>query len=83
MAVFRSPPGGEGTPEQSQESMKDLFGPQAVDQAIRQAISTCWMMLPKGKRSVAAVEREIRRVVDRALKNLREDSKAFGISNGE
>ncbi len=61
--------------------MRDMLGPQAVDQAIRQAISTCWMMLPDDKKNVASVEAEIRRVVDRALENLREDSRAFGISD--
>ena len=37
----------------------------AVDQQIRQAISTCWMMLPAKGRTPEAVAREIRRLVDR------------------
>ncbi len=36
-------------------------------------------MLPDEKKSVDAVESEIRRLVDRALKNLREDAAAFGV----
>jgi hypothetical protein len=34
------------------------------------------MMLPEGKRTAAAVERELRRIVDRALEDLMEDVKA-------
>ena len=52
-----------------------------MDQAVRQAISTCWMVLPDDKKNVTSVEAEIRRIVDHALENLREDSKAFGISD--
>lgn len=70
-------------PEEAREAMRNMLGPQALDQAIGQAISTCWMMLPEKKKSVAAVEVEIRRVVDRALANLREDASAFGISEEE
>lgn len=60
--------------------MTDVMGPQAVDQLVRQAITTCWMLLPEGKKTVADVEREIRRLVDRALANLREDARAFGVT---
>lgn len=70
---------GDNDPEQAKKAMRDMFGPQAVDQAIRQAISTCWMMLPDEKKSVSTVEAEIRRIVDRALANLKEDATAFGI----
>jgi hypothetical protein len=66
-------------PEEAAQSLHDMLGPQAVDQAVRQAIATCWMILPQGKKSVDAVEAEIRRIVERALKDLREDAKAFGI----
>jgi len=65
----------------SMKKMRSMFGPQQVDQMIRQAISICWMMLPEGKRKAEAVEAEIRRIVDRALKDLREDATAFGITD--
>ena len=58
--------------------MKDVLGPTHVDQFIRQAISTCWMALPKERRNVDEVERQVRRLVERALANLREDDAAFG-----
>lgn len=59
------------------EGMEGLFGPGHVDQSIRQAIQVCWMALPKEKRSVEEVERQIRRLVERALKDQRDDRDAF------
>ena len=59
--------------------MSAMFGPGHVDQALRQAIQACWMALPKDRRTVDNVEKEIRRLVDRALDNLRDDVKAFGV----
>lgn len=75
MAVFSCSSGGEGGEEQD---MGHFFGPGHVDQTIRQAIQVCWMALPKDKRNVEDVESQIRRLVDRALKDLREDCEAFG-----
>ena len=59
--------------------MRSMHGPQAVDESLRRAVSMCWMMLPDDKKNVDAVEREIRRLVDRILADLREDAKAFGV----
>jgi hypothetical protein len=59
--------------------MRGMLGPGAVDSAIRQAITMCWMTLPDDKRNFDEVERHIRRVVDRALNNLREDGESFGL----
>jgi hypothetical protein len=64
--------------EEAQKRMRSLMGPQ-VAHSIRQAISMCWMALPAERRNVAAVESEIRRLVDRALNDLCEDARAFGI----
>jgi hypothetical protein len=36
------------------------------------------MALPKERRNVEEVEQEIRRIVERALANLREDAASFG-----
>ncbi len=63
--------------------MRDMLGPQGVDREVRQAIQFCWMMLPKEKKNPEAVAAEIRRIVERALKDLKEDAKAFGIEQGE
>jgi hypothetical protein len=59
--------------------MRDVFGPQQVDQQIRMAIHVCWMALPPEQKNVEGVERQIRRLVDRALRDLREDAASFGL----
>jgi hypothetical protein len=59
--------------------MRAFFSPQQVDQQIRQAIQFCWMALPPQQQNVEEVEKQIRRIVDRALRNLREDSDSFGL----
>ena len=70
--------GGEG----EQPDFNDFFGPQQVDQAVRHAIQACWMALPKERRNAEEVERQIRRLVDRALRDFREDREAFGCEDG-
>jgi hypothetical protein len=58
--------------------MADFFGPGQVDQFVRQAIQTCWMALPKDRKTPDELEKQVRRIVDRALKDFREDSEQFG-----
>ena len=61
--------------------MRSFFGPHHVDQQIRQAISMCWMALPPAKQNVEEVELQIRRIVERALRDLREDADSFRLGN--
>ena len=61
----------------AQKTLQEMLGPQAVDNAVRQAISICWMALPRDKKSVDDLEREIRRLMERALKDLKEDARVF------
>ena len=63
------------------EKMRAIFSPGQVDQSVRQAIQMCWMMLPADRKTVDELEKEIRRIVDRAISNLREDSASFGLTN--
>jgi len=63
--------------EGAEERMAEFFGPGQIDQEIRNAIHFCWMALPKDRRNLEEVEKQIRRLVDRALKDFREDSEAF------
>lgn len=63
--------------EESLDKMRDIFSPAQVDQSVRQALQMCWMMLPNDRRNVDELERQFRRIVDRALKDLREDGEAF------
>lgn len=59
--------------------MRAMFGPGQVDQQVRAAIQTCWMMLPDESKTVDELERQFRRMVDRAIKDLRDDATAFGL----
>ena len=63
------------------DKFADFLGPAQVDQTVRHAIQFCWMALPKERKTVDGLEREIRRIVERALKDFREDSEAFGRTN--
>ena len=63
--------------EEGARRMQEVFGPSQIDQQIRQAIQFCWMALPKEKRNVDELEQQIRRLVDRALRDLREDFGEF------
>jgi len=68
--------GGEG--EDAAGKMAGFFGPGHVDQLVRQAIQMCWMALPKDRKTSDELEKQTRRIVDRALKDFREDSEQFG-----
>lgn len=86
MAVFNLTPGNTGDsgndPNAAQQAaLCAMMGPQAVDHEIRMAIQHCWMMMPTEKKTVASVEVEIRRLVDRALKDLHDDAQAFGLTS--
>ena len=63
--------------EKNFDKMREMFGPAQIDQQIRQAIHFCWMSLPKDKRNVDELERQIRRFVDRAFRDIREDFDEF------
>jgi hypothetical protein len=73
MAMFSY---GEG--EDAAERMAEMFGPAQIDHMIRQAVQFCWMGLPKKRRSAEEVEAQIRRIVEPALRDFREDRQAFG-----
>ncbi len=60
------------------ERMHEMFGPGHADQSVRMAIQACWMALPRERRNLAELEKEVRRLVERALSNFREDAAAFG-----
>jgi hypothetical protein len=81
MLTSTSSCGDSGDSKDWAETMREMHGPQGVDQAVRQAVSICWTMLPKEKRSVENVEKEIRRLVERVLRDFKEDNEAFGVSD--
>lgn len=59
--------------------MAEAMGPGMADTMIREGIKMCWIMMPKDKKTVEHVETEARRLVERALRDLREDAQAFGV----
>ncbi len=65
--VFEQDPDGMG------------MDPTMVDVQVRNALLTCWMTLPAAKKSLDGLEAEFRRIVDRALRDAREDGEAFGM----
>lgn len=60
--------------------MRDMFGPGQVDQQFRQVIHMCWLMLPDDRKTVDEVEKQVRRIMERAFKDMREDADQFGLS---
>lgn len=72
--------GGDEDSSKAMEAMREMMGPGHIDQMIRGAIQQCWMILPKDRRNVDEVARQLHRIVDRAIDDLREDTAAFGIS---
>jgi hypothetical protein len=63
--------------EDARRAMAKMWGPGHVDHLIRQCLQACWMGLPKERQNADEVSKEVRRLVERALKDLAEDSKAF------
>jgi hypothetical protein len=61
--------------------MEMFKSPAHVDHMVRQAIQHCWAVLPKERRSVPEVEQQIRRMVERALKDFADDQAAFASAN--
>jgi hypothetical protein len=72
MAMFE-----ENNPDAAKK-MRQMFGPGQVDQQIRQAIHLCWMVLPNDRKTVDELEEQVRRIVDRAFEDLREDADQLG-----
>jgi hypothetical protein len=62
---------------EAEQQMADFFGPGQVDTTVRQAIHFCWMALPKDRKTVDEVELQLRRIMDRAIRDFREDFAAF------
>ena len=76
MAFISTCSSGEGG-EDAADRMAEMFGPGQIDQMIRQGIHFCWMALPKDRKNADELEKQIRRIVDRALKDFREDQEQF------
>ena len=64
--------------EEDVVSMREFFGPAGVDTMLREAVKMCWAIMPKERRSVEGVTQEIQRLVERVLRDLKEDATVFG-----
>jgi hypothetical protein len=60
------------------EGMRKMIAsmPGMVDHFIRQAIEFCWMEMPDERQNLQDVGAEVRRILERALRNLEEDQAA-------
>lgn len=67
-----------GGGEDAFERMAEMFGPGHADQAMRMAVQACWRSIPKDRRTLEELEKQVARLTQRALRDLREDSDAFG-----
>ncbi len=63
--------------EAQMKKFRKVFNAHHVDTLIRNAIQAAWLIMPEEKRTVDVVERLIRRMVNRAFRNMREDMKDF------
>jgi hypothetical protein len=70
--------GSKAKPEAT-AAEKLFIGPHGPDGMMRQLVTMVWLLLPQDKKTVNHLESEVRRIVDRALKDAHEDARAFGI----
>jgi hypothetical protein len=79
--------GDEGFGSESWSLMREIpssvAGTMAMDKLVRQMLNMCWILLPKERQTLDEFEKEIRRLLDRGLKNIREDCEAFNIKQPE
>ena len=68
---------GDSSDDEVWERTRAHLQPSQVDQSIRSAIQLCWMMIRPSERTPQELERQIRRILDRALKDIQEDLDAF------
>jgi len=61
------------------EQMREFLTAGQVDQMVRHAIHSCWMALPKDKRNTDELRRQLNRMIERAIRDMEEDRKEFGM----
>ncbi len=71
MAMEIIPLGNSDTPE------SEAHKHSVIKDSLREAMRTCWMWLPERKRTLEAVEMEIRTGLDQTLKEMKHDPKTF------
>jgi hypothetical protein len=72
-------PSSAGNADQNSETVKaDLYAPSEVDQLVRKTLQLCWRAMPRDRRGTEEHERQVHRLVARALRDFREDREEFG-----
>jgi len=69
---------GDENAQPGPEDLGGIFSPEWAGFMLRQAIVMCWGMLPEERRTATELQAQIWRIVERALKDQREDADAFG-----
>jgi len=63
--------------EEDVSDIVNAMGPGAVDKQLREVMHLCWLSLPKNRRSIDELQKQMRSLVDRAIKDWQEDSARF------
>ena len=72
MEISSCSPSGKDDPR-----VRESIGAGYVDQSIRHGIQICWGALPKERKNIEEVKRQMQRLLDRAIRDLEEDRKEF------
>ena len=77
MSVYA--PSSEGNVDRQSEAVAvDLHAPAEVDQLVRKMLQLCWRAISRDRRTAEEHERQVHRLVARALRDFREDREEFG-----
>jgi hypothetical protein len=79
IAVARATAVSNSNDPEVADKLRQMLGPGQVDEMFRQGLRLAWMMLPPDRRTIDELEKQARRILDRAFKDLREDAEAFGL----
>ena len=63
--------------EDPEEQMRRMITPEMIDHQVRAAVKACRASLPKDRRNPDEVQRQMRRLLDRAIRAMREDEEAW------
>jgi hypothetical protein len=70
-------PSGEDPSGEAAGFMAMFQNPAQLDQTVRQAVQLCWTVIPKERQTIEELQKQFRRVVERALEDFAEDKTAF------
>jgi hypothetical protein len=80
MATYVSSSAGN-TDQGTESQSADLYAPAEVDQLVRKTLQLCWRAMSRDRRSIEEHQRQVHRLVERGLRDFREDREEFGRMN--